>query len=66
MSFTPTKYDPTRCRAGVRMKTNMIHYRQCKKKLSPGGGYGPEGNLCYRHGVIAEREAVMPLSRKHI
>lgn len=53
----PRAYDPTRCYADVRMKTTMLRWRQCRKKLPMNGGYGSKGNLCYQHGVIAEREA---------
>lgn len=56
MSFTPVKYDPKRCRFDVRMKTSMLRWRQCKKRLPAGGGYGPDGKYCYQHGVKVEAE----------
>ena len=54
MSFVPTRYDSKRCHADVPMKTSMLRYRQCKKKLPATGGYGPEGKYCYQHGAKIE------------
>jgi hypothetical protein len=54
--MVPRKYDPARCHYDVRMKTTMLRWRQCRKKLPANGGYGPCGKLCYQHGVIVERK----------
>lgn len=56
MAFVPRNYDPKRCHADVRMKTTMLRWRQCRKKLPVTGGYGPNGQLCYQHAVAAEKE----------
>ena len=55
MSFTPTRYDPKRCHQDVPMKTAMLRYRQCKRRLPATGGYGPDGLYCYQHGAEIER-----------
>lgn len=47
---------PKRCVAQVRRRKSLYRWRQCAKNLPATGGYGRDGDLCYQHGVIAERK----------